>query len=272
MPTLVTEQGIVHYEAYGRGRPVILLHGWLGSWALWRETIEELGKHYRTYALDFFGFGESMERSADFKVSTYVELVSQFMDKLGIVKAPLVGHSMGGTVALSTAARYPEKVVKVAVIGSPIQGKSLNFILRMSGYRGIAHMAYNLPFVLDMFLLALTRFGSRDGAKVHRMVKTDASRVALEPFFQSIGTLRDTDLTGQLETLKVPILGMYGKRDLIVHPNQSQVLREHAPDVQEAWFDDAGHFIMIDRPDRFVETLNAFLQRGTQTGATPARP
>jgi len=57
VPTLVTEQGVIHYETLGRGRPVLLLHGWLGSWALWRSTIEILSKEFRVYALDFFGFG-----------------------------------------------------------------------------------------------------------------------------------------------------------------------------------------------------------------------
>ena len=112
MPTLVTEQGIVHYEAYGRGRPVIFLHGWLGSWELWRDSIEALGKEFRTYALDFFGFGDSFDRNEDFTVSNFVELVSEFMDRLGIPRAPLVGHSMGGTVSLGVASRYPEKVVR----------------------------------------------------------------------------------------------------------------------------------------------------------------
>lgn len=131
MATLVTEQGIVHYEAYGRGRPVLLLHGWLGSWALWRSTIAELGKEFRTYALDFWGFGESGEQGADFSVDNFVLLVNEFMDRLGIVKAPLIGHSMGGTVSLDAAIRHPEKVVKVIVIGSPIQGSSLSPLLKL---------------------------------------------------------------------------------------------------------------------------------------------
>jgi len=109
--TLVTEQGIVHYETYGRGRPVLLLHGWLGSWELWRKTVEELGKEFRTYAVDFWGFGDSDTNTGDHSVNNYVALVEQFMDRLGIVKAPLVGHSMGGTVSLSMALRHPEKIV-----------------------------------------------------------------------------------------------------------------------------------------------------------------
>lgn len=259
MPTLVTEQGIVHYEAYGRGRPVILLHGWLGSWALWRDTIELLGKQFRTYALDFFGFGDSMHHEADFSVANFVELVYQFMERLGIVKAPLIGHSMGGTVSLGVASRYPEKVVKVAVVGSPIAGNSLNPFLKLSGYKGIADLVYNVPFILNGFLFGLTHLGTRHGNTVHRMVKEDASKVTVDSFFQSIGTLRQTDLREQLSALQMPILGVYGRRDIIVSPRQSKVLLQCAPTSREAWFAHSGHFPMIDEPEHFHETITDFL-------------
>ena len=67
MSSITTDQGILHYEVLGRGKPIILLHGWLGSWGLWRETMAYLSQYYRTYALDFWGFGESGK-----KRSTYV--------------------------------------------------------------------------------------------------------------------------------------------------------------------------------------------------------
>ncbi len=260
MPTLVTEQGIVHYETYGRGRPVILLHGWLGSWSLWRSTIEQLGKEFRTYALDFFGFGDSLDRTSDFTVNNFVELVSQFMDRLGIAKAPLVGHSMGGTVSLGVAIRYPEKVVKVTVVGSPVVGSSLNFFLKLSGYQTIASLVYRMPIILDLFIMGLTRAGSKEGRAIHQMVRVDASKVSMNSFFQSIGTLRDTDLRPQLADLRMPILGIYGKRDIIVHPGQSKVLLKYAPTSREAWFEGSGHFPMIDEPDRFIQTVTHFLK------------
>ena len=122
MSSIVTDQGIVHYETYGSGAPVILLHGWLGSWGLWRPTMEALGGQYRCYALDFWGFGESGKKRDSYAVSDFMALVAQFMEALGIEKAPLVGHSMGGTTALGTAIRTPERVTKVCVIGSPIVG------------------------------------------------------------------------------------------------------------------------------------------------------
>lgn len=262
MPTLVTEQGIVHYETYGRGRPVILLHGWLGSWALWRDTIEELGKYFRTYALDFFGFGDSLDRTTDFSVRNYVEVVYQFMDRLGIVKAPLVGHSMGGSVSLGVAARYPEKVVKVVAIASPINGSSLNFFLKLSGYQTIARLVYAMPIILKTFIWGLTHMGVKDGKSVHSMVSEDASKASSESFFQSIGTLRETDLRDDLHDLTMPILGIYGRNDIIVHPGQGKLLLKSAPTAYEEWFDNSGHFPMMDEPQRFLTTVNDFLHYG----------
>ncbi len=263
MPTLVTDQGIVHYEVYGRGRPVILLHGWLGSWALWRETIEDLGKDYRTYALDFFGFGDSV-RSQQVSVDLYVDLVYQFMQKLGIPKAALVGHSMGGTVALSVAARYPEKVASVTVIGSPIVGSSLNPFLKLSGYKQIARLSYSVPYIKDTLLYMLTRFGGKNGSATYKMVREDAAKVAPDAFFQSIGTLAEADLTHLLPQLSLPILGMYGRRDVIVNPKQSKLLLQHASTAREEWFDDAGHFPMLDSPVRFRQNLRDFLSNGAK--------
>lgn len=269
MATLVTEQGIVHYEAYGRGRPVLLLHGWLGSWALWRNTIAELGKEFRTYALDFWGFGESGGTGADFSVDNFTVLVNEFMDRLGIVKAPLIGHSMGGTVSLGMAVRHPEKVVKVIVVGSPIQGSSLNPLLKLAGYSGWIGLANTAPFLFTQFMRVLKvslRGGSyllaKDGQALGKMMVADISGLTVGPFFQSIGTLRQTDLRQRVGDVRVPVMGVYGKRDLIVSPQQSKVLKEYAPHSKIAWFEDSGHFPMIDEPQRFHSTVRDFLNNG----------
>src|SRR3990172_193737 len=138
MSTLVTDQGMLHFEVFGRGQPVILLHGWLGSWGVWQETMAYLSRFYRTYALDFWGFGESGKKRTSYAVQDFVSLVDQFMQHLGIESAPLVGHSMGGTVSLSVAIQYHERVRKVVVIGSPIFGSSLSLLLKLAGRRSVA--------------------------------------------------------------------------------------------------------------------------------------
>ena len=274
MATLVTEQGIVHYETYGRGRPVLLLHGWLGSWALWRRTIEELGKEFRTYALDFWGFGESGAEGDDFSIGNFVLLVDEFMDRLGIVKAPLVGHSMGGTVSLDFSIRHPEKVVKTIVIGSPIDGSSLSMLLKTASYQGWISLSESAPFLFNLFMRGFRRFiryyaylMASDGKMLGNMMAADLSTLTWGPFFESIGTLRRTDLRPYLSELKTPVLGIYGKKDIIVNPKQSQVLKQYVPGSRVAWFTGSGHFPMMDEFDLFVNTVRNFLNEvHTQPG------
>jgi pimeloyl-ACP methyl ester carboxylesterase len=242
---------------------------------LWRNTIEALGREFRTYALDFFGFGESgvapgsnadaQQRHEAYTVPTYVEMVYQFMDRMGIKKAPLIGHSMGGTVSLSTAIRYPEKVVKVCVIGSPIKGTSLNLLLKMSGYPTFASFFWLFGGRgLRTFLRGYSYFMAKDGGAMSRMVVKDVSMISMESFFQSIGTLRQTDLRPDLHRVTVPTLGMYGRRDIIVRPSEHKTLKAGVPHAQIEWFPDAGHFIMMDSPERFITTLRTFLLTSQQ--------
>jgi pimeloyl-ACP methyl ester carboxylesterase len=256
--SITTDQGIVHYEVYGRGKPVILLHGWLGSWGLWQETMSFLGRHYRTYALDFWGFGESGKKRETYAVQDFVSLVDQFMEQLGIGNAPLVGHSMGGTVSLSVAVQYPQRVSKVVVVGSPIVGSSLALPLKLAGYRPIAFMLFNM---MDLFRFAM-RVASpvicRD-ARFAEMMDRDLSRTTLESFLLSIASLRRTDLRPHLGQVKVPAMGMYGERDVIVHPRQWEPMQQGIPHAHIERFPAAGHFPMLEEPQSFGERLKAFL-------------
>jgi pimeloyl-ACP methyl ester carboxylesterase len=264
--TLVTEQGIIHYEAYGRGRPVLLLHGWLNSWEVWRETVQVLGREFRVYALDFLGFGDSGDRAEEYSVRNFTRMVSQFMDRMGILRAPIVGHSMGGTVALSGALQYPEKVVKVIVVGSPIEGTSLSPLLKLAANRTWINLGQNQPVLYSLFqagfkpiLRGYSHFLARDGGALGRMLTDDMSKLAITPFIESITTLRETDLRQQIGSLQMPILGVYGRKDLIVDPKQAKVLKTYAPDAEIAWFTGSGHFPMMDERERFFEVLRTFL-------------
>lgn len=258
MSSITTDQGIVHYEVYGRGRPVILLHGWLGSWGLWQETMSFLGRYYRTYALDFWGFGESGKKRETYAVQDFVSLVDQFMEQLGIARAPLVGHSMGGTVSLSVAIRFPERVSKVVVVGSPIVGSSLAFPLKLAGMRPIAFLLFNM--------MGTFRFGMRIASPIicrdkrfADMMDRDLSRTTVESFLLSIASLRRTDLRPMLDQVKVPAMGMFGDRDVIVHPKQWQPMLKGIPHAKIERFPLDGHFPMLEEPQVFAEKLKTFL-------------
>jgi pimeloyl-ACP methyl ester carboxylesterase len=264
VPSLVTDQGVVHYEVHGSGPPVILIHGWTQAWNTWRSTIEAFANQYRMYAPDLWGFGESdKERRESFQVEDFIELIPQFMDRLGIGKVPVMGHSMGGTAALGVALKHPERVKKVAVVGSPVDGRSLSFFLKLAGTRFVANlmlMGENTP-LLRAFIRLWSPFVSRHNPNLfYDMTITNAEGFTVDSFFSSINSLHHTDLAGQLSQISVPAMGIYGGRDVIVNPRQIRYFRDGSiPDAQSVWIPEAGHFVMWDAPDKFARAFNNFM-------------
>lgn len=269
MSSIVTEQGILHYESIGQGQPIILLHGWINSWDVWRDFMIALSKtkSYRVYALDFWGFGESAKGKKNstvtpFQIKGYVEMVYQFMETLGIQEAPIFGHSMGGTVALEMALKYPERVSKVAVVGSPVLGSSLNPFLQLAGYGSIAKLIWRYPFMLHSIMRILL---ARDSKQVRHMIFRDVQQTTIESFFRSIGDLRETDLRPKLSELKLETLGIYGVHDNIVSPSNADLIQNGIDMAHITMMKHSRHFPMLDEPQLFMETLTDFLSNnGTE--------
>ncbi len=259
MSSIVTDQGIVHYEADGRGQPVILLHGWLGSWSYWMKTMAALRSHYRCYALDFWGFGESGKRRDSYQVNDFVNLVDQFMDRLGIEEAPIVGHSMGGTVAISLALTKPKRVQRVIVVGSPIVGDSLNIFLRLAGKPWIASIVWQMPTALKLGIRLFSPFVAKDWPQWYQMITRDISQATLPSFFTSINSLHKTDLRGDLSVITRPIMGIYGAGDNVVEPSQADIIVKSVPISRIKMMAGSGHFPMLDEPQAFNENLAEFL-------------
>jgi pimeloyl-ACP methyl ester carboxylesterase len=228
-----------------------------------------LGRYYRTYALDFWGFGESGKKRDTYAVQDFVSLVNQFMEQLGIIHAPLVGHSMGGTVSLSVAIRYPERVSKVVVVGSPVIGSSLAWPLKLAGYRPIAFLLFNMMGLLRFGVKVASPFICSD-PRFPGMMDRDLSRTTLESFLLSIASLRRTDLRPLLNQIRIPAMGIYGDRDIIVHPRQWQPMQKGIAHAHIERFPLAGHFPMLEEPQRFAEILKAFLDQEAAPGPAQA--
>ncbi len=264
MPSFNTTQGLVHYEVYGSGPPVILIHGWTQAWNTWRSTIEVFSNQYRMYAPDLWGFGESeKDRRSSFEVSDFVELIPQLMDHLGMAKVPIMGHSMGGTTALGIALKYPDRVKKVAVVGSPINGQSLSFFLHLAGMKLIASLMLagpNAP-LLRAFLWSWSPFVTPQNPRMfYDMAVGNSSGFSLTSFFSSIASLRRTNLTGRLKDITVPAMGVYGARDVVVNPSEVKYFKGPIPGGRFVWIKNAGHFPMWDTPDEFARAFNDFMQ------------
>ncbi|MBN1565519.1 MAG: alpha/beta hydrolase [Anaerolineae bacterium] len=120
MSAITIDNELVHYEVLGRGRPVILLHGWLGSWRYWVPAMQQLSMSFRTYALDFWGFGDSGKGSGRYGFDQQVRLVQLFIEELGIQKVALIGHGLGAAVAVKYALQNPERVPRLMVVSPPL--------------------------------------------------------------------------------------------------------------------------------------------------------
>ena len=258
MSSIVTSQGVVHYEVYGRGKPVVLLHGWLGSWGCWLGTMEALAPRRRAYALDFWGFGESDKRRESYDIADFVTLVDQFMERMGIQSAPVIGHSMGGTVALNLALDRPHRVEKVAVVGSPVDGRSLNLFLKLAGYPWIAFLVWNSPALLRLGIKIFAPWIAANWSDWYGLLMRDLSKMTLESFLWSINSLHHTDLTPRIAALRMPTVGVYGQGDKIVDPKQS-VLFERVARSRVELLEGSRHFPMLDEPEKFYSVLLNFL-------------
>lgn len=261
MASIVTEQGIIHYEVDGRGEPILFLHGWIESWGCWRPTMEALAKlnRYRMYALDFWGFGESGKRKSTFNISDFVTMIDYFMYRMGIEQALLVGHSMGGTVAMSMALEKPERVTKVVVVGSPMVGESLSILLRMSALKFVASLLWTFPFILRAILWLYSPWVSEDPNIARAMIGHGISHATMESFLWSIYSLSRTDLRLRLREIKIPTLAVYGGKDGVVNPNQAQIIAKMVPYARVEIFEGARHLPMLTEQERFNRILLEFL-------------
>ncbi|MBN2303810.1 MAG: alpha/beta hydrolase [Anaerolineae bacterium] len=120
MSAITIHNDLVHYEVLGRGRPVILLHGWLGSWRYWVPAMRQLSMQYRVYALDLWGFGDTAHDSEHYSFEAQVDLLDRFMGQLGIEKAALVGHDLGAAVVARYAADNPTRIPRLMTISPPL--------------------------------------------------------------------------------------------------------------------------------------------------------
>jgi len=120
MSAITVGGDLVHYEVLGRGRPVILIHGWLGSWRYWIPAMRQLQLKYRVYAVDLFGFGDSGKNPDKYSISQQVVLLDDFMRALAIPKAAMIGHGLGAQVIMQFASQNQEKVARMMITGAPL--------------------------------------------------------------------------------------------------------------------------------------------------------
>lgn len=253
MSALIIDGDVVHYEAFGRGKPVLFIHGWLGSWRYWVPTMQAISDKYRAYALDLWGFGDSDKSQPHYSVSDYVALIHNFVNTLGIRRFPMVGHALGAVVALEYAAHYPDQVEKIMAVSLPltpdsISRKLLGFagdsvIARMLWWRQISHKEVQQE-------LEKTRSGAIS------LSMQSVTQLDLERRLYSLGEFKD-----------LPVLAVYGEKDDLIDPDPARSLNGHWPNIRRIGLVNSKHFPMLDEAAKFNRLLKDFLAIETDLAA-----
>jgi pimeloyl-ACP methyl ester carboxylesterase len=247
---------LVHYEVVGRrGQPIIFLHSWLGSWRYWLPTMEHVADRYRTYALDFWGFGESDRHDSAFTVSEYVDMLYGFMDQLGLSKVNLAGHGLGGMVAIRAASEQPERFLKIMVVNTPIQGAQVQSVakpgalLRLLGRSTPTNVWARLIRQLNV-----------DYPQILAEIIEDTESLSENLVQRVLASIIETDLRPDLARLELPLLAVYGEKDGIVDASHASYLQEDHGHLQQVLkFPRSNHLPFLDQPNVFSRMLLDFL-------------
>ena len=245
MSALIIDGDVVHYEAFGRGRPILFIHGWLGSWRYWVPTMEAISDKYRTYALDLWGFGDSAKAKPRYSVPDYVALINNFVNAMGIRQFPLVGHALGAAVALEYAARYPDQVIKVVAVSLPMTPDSIS--------RKLINFA-NDSVIAKMFWRRQITY--KEVQK--ELEKTGPGAISL-----SVQSVTQIDVKHRLQNLSqfkdLMVLTVYGEKDDLIDPSPTRSLNGHWPNIRPIGLSDSKHFPMLDEAAKFNRLLQDFL-------------
>ncbi|PLS77006.1 MAG: alpha/beta hydrolase [Chloroflexi bacterium] len=260
MSAIIVQQHLTHYEVIGRGQPVLFLHSWLGSWRTWMPTMEMIADRYRAIAPDFWGFGDSASRGQPAHIDDYVDQIVGFVDALGMLPPHLVGHGLGGVVAIRAASVQPERFGKVLVTGTPVLGPLLQTVVKPSGLGRLLQRSSGN----DLWIKLVRQVSNGDAAYnevVEDIAATDPT--ILQHVLDDMITI---DLLPDIARLAQPLLAIYGGRDRVLTAEHGQQITEtHGTFRQVLTLEKSGHFPFLDQPTQFNRALLEFL--GGSAGA-----
>ena len=293
MPRMTPHTVVLHghelsYVDSGSGPVVLFIHGILGSQRQWAHLVDRLDDDHRVLVPDLFGHGESSKPLGDYSLSAHAAAMRDLLDHLGVDKVTLVGHSLGGGIAMQFYYLFPGRVERLVLVASGGLGREVNPILRsatLPGAEQVLSVIASQPVLSRVEALgrAASKVGWRPGADISAVWRGFSSLADRESRRAFLATTRAViDIGGQSisardhlgSVLPVPTLIVWGSKDRMIpawHAINAQV---SVPDCEVELFEGAGHFPHLDDPDRFARVLREFIAAAAQAraAATPPSP
>lgn len=266
--TVALDDGLtLAYRELGSGPPVLLLHGWPTSSYLWRNIMPAVAEHHRVLALDLPGLGASDKQpDARYDFGYFEEALDRFLTALGIEQIALVGHDLGGPIAVHWMLSRPGRVSLLALLNTLLYPEFseavVEFVTELLTPETREHR------VSDAGLAEVMRLGVADPevitdellAAVLAPFDTAEARRALVRAAVGLAPSGFTEIAAGLGTIDVPVRVVYGEDDRIL-PDVAETMARLAADVPHAEITaipDCGHFLQEDAPDLVAQHLASF--------------
>jgi pimeloyl-ACP methyl ester carboxylesterase len=263
----------VSYRTAGSGPVVLLIHGIAGTSEQWADVAPVLAEDYTVVAPDLLGHGNSAKPIGDYSLGAYAVSLRDLLIVLGQRRATVVGHSLGGGIAMQFAYEYPVFCERLVVVSSGGLGREVHPLLRAATLPGAEIV---LPLIASQRVLgwggavgqALARIGLRAGPDIAEMARGYASLADAEARSAFLHTVRAViDHSGQRVSAAdrlylssmLPSLIVWGRRDPLIPAAHGESAHRLMPGSCLEIFEDAGHFPHLDDPIRFAAVLREFL-------------
>jgi pimeloyl-ACP methyl ester carboxylesterase len=228
---------VIRYRAAGSGPPVLLVHGLGGSPRWWSRTTHALAEGHRVILPELPGFGFGLG-AAPFSLAEAPDVLRGLMDRLGIARARLVGHSLGALACAGVAARAPGRAERLVLIAPPVR------------CAGAGLLGNALPLARTLLGLPLSAAPT---------VATDIASRSPLALLRAAGELLVGEHAAELARVLVPTLLLWGSRDVLVPASGASELAAAMPRCRLRVIPGAGHVPMLDRPDDLARELENFL-------------
>lgn len=278
MPHVPTQKVVLHghelsYADVGEGQVVLFIHGILGSQQQWSHLVDKMDDDHRVVLPDLFGHGESAKPTGDYSLSAHAATMRDLLDHLDIEKVTLVGHSLGGGIAMQFYYLFPERVERLVLVSSGGLGREVSMLLRSATLPGAAPVLSVLasaPVLSQVEALGrgASKIGWRPGADITEIWRGFSSLGDPESRRAFLATTRAViDIGGQSisahdhleDSLPIPTLIVWGSKDHMIPASHAHSVEQSFPDCQVEIFDGAGHFPHLEDPDRFARLLRDFI-------------
>jgi pimeloyl-ACP methyl ester carboxylesterase len=263
----------VVYRIAGDGPPVVLVHGMVNASRHWAAVAERLAERHLVIAPDLIGHGDSATPRGDYSLGAHAAVIRDLLSALGIERATMVGHSLGGGVAMVYFWQFPERVERLALVSSGGLGDEVSPLLRSAALPGASALISLAThrFVtgnLDRAGIALRERGSWIGAQlqaVARALRPLESAGQREAFVQTLRAVIDrhgqrVSATDRLYLLRdMPTLIAWGERDRTIPVEHGIAAHRAIPGSRFVTIPGAAHFPHIERPDELAAALEDFI-------------